>query len=73
MTGWIALAAWAGGGYLLVACILFWILVSYEHMGRSGLRSALYKPRSDVLAIGLLSIGWLPLLCLALARWSPRS
>ena len=73
MIGWIVLAAWAGGAYLFVAAILFWILASYEHMGRSGLRSVLYKPRSDILALGLFSIGWLPLLCLALARRSPRS
>jgi len=73
MTGWTTLAAWAGGAYLLVAGILFWILVSYEHMGRSGLRSALHKRGSDVLALGLFSIGWLPLLCLSLARRTPRS
>jgi hypothetical protein len=72
MTGWATVAAWGGGAYLLVAGILFWILVSYEHMGRSGLRSALYKPRSDVLALALFSICWLPLLCLSLARRTPR-
>ena len=73
MNAWTIHAAYGVGAYLLVALVLFWVMVCYEHVGRSGFGSMLSKPRSDVVALALLAIGWLPLLALSLMARRPRS
>lgn len=67
------LVACAVGGvvYMAIAGGFFWLMASYEHVGRSGLGSALSKSRSEVRSLALLAIAWLPLLTLVILSWIP--
>jgi hypothetical protein len=64
--------AWLGGGYLVVAAAVSWLLVCYEHMGQSGWRSAWSKRPSEVGRLLLMSLGWLPLLAVLAFNRTPR-
>jgi hypothetical protein len=60
----LAIALAGGAAYAVVAAGAFWFMVSYEHQGRSGWRSARAKPRGQVLELAGLAALWLPLLVL---------
>lgn len=61
---WFAIGLTGCVAYAAVAACAFWFMVSYEHQGRSGSRSARSKPRDQVLELAWLAAIWLPLLVL---------
>lgn len=61
----IALAA-VGVLYLVVAMAVFVGLLSWEHMGRSGLRAMFRKKGSDWWFAVRVALGWLPMLAFVL-------
>lgn len=61
---WSAIALTGGAVYAAIAAGAFWFMVSYEHQGRSGWRSARSKHRAQVLELVGLAAIWLPLLVL---------
>lgn len=65
---WSAVALIGCATYAAIAAGAFWFMVSYEHQGRSGWRSARSKPRGQVVQIAWLSVIWFPLAILLLMR-----
>lgn len=66
MSPLLAACACIGAAYLVVAAFAFWLMVSYEHVGASGWASVRSKPRSTVVTLAWMALGWLPLVLLAM-------